>query len=176
MKKMEAYLNDFLIWMSLPLVGLPAVFVISLVSATILPMGSEPALFAYLKLNPDMFWLAILVATLGNTIGGMIDWLMGYGASKAHEALSGQKEHRLLGWFERLGPKALLLSWLPVVGDPLCVVAGWLRLSWLPCLVYMTIGKFLRYLSMTYLLMMIPDQFWGTVGDFFKTLLGTWFQ
>ena len=173
---MEAYLNDFLVWVSLPLVGLPAVFIVSLVSATILPMGSEPALFAYLKLNPDMFWLAILVATLGNTIGGMIDWLMGYGASKAHEALSGSKEHHLLGWFEKLGPKALLLAWLPVVGDPLCVVAGWLRLSWLPCLIYMAIGKFLRYLTMTYFLMMIPDQFWGSVGGFFKTLLGAWFQ
>ena len=176
MKTMEAYLNDFLVWMSLPLVGLPAVFIVSLVSATILPMGSEPALFAYLKLNPDMFWFAIMVATLGNTIGGMIDWLMGYGASKAHEALHGSKEHRLLGWFEKLGPKALLLAWLPVVGDPLCVVAGWLRLSWLPCLIYMAIGKFLRYLTMTYFLMMIPDHFWGSVGGFLKTLLGTWFQ
>ena len=119
---MEGYLNDFLVWISLPLVGLPAVFVVSFVSATLLPMGSEPVLFGYVKLNPEMFWPALLVATLGNVLGGYVDWLMGYGASKAHEALRGQKEHHLLGWFERLGPKALLLSWLPIVGDPLCAV------------------------------------------------------
>ena len=52
-------------------------------------------------------------------------------------------------WLERLGPKACLLSWLPVVGDPLCAVAGWLRLPFWPCVFYMMVGKFLRYLLMT---------------------------
>jgi membrane protein YqaA with SNARE-associated domain len=122
-------------------------------------------LFGYLKLNPDMFWVAILVATVGNTLGGMLDWLMGFGASKAHEKLLGPKEHKLLKWFEKLGPQALLLSWLPIVGDPLCAVAGWLRLPWLPCLMYMAIGKFLRYLTMTYALLMVPDGFWSAIGQ-----------
>ena len=128
-------------------------------------MGSEPVLFGYLKLNPDMFWVAILVATIGNTLGGMLDWLMGFGDSKAHEKLLGPKEHKLLKWFEKLGPQALLLSWLPIVGDPLCAVAGWLRLPWLPCLMYMAIGKFLRYLTMTYALLMVPDGFWSAIGQ-----------
>ncbi|MFM6921977.1 MAG: YqaA family protein, partial [Polynucleobacter victoriensis] len=74
---MESNLHNFLVWLSLPIVGLPAVFAVSFVSATLLPMGSEPVLFGYLKLNPDMFWVAILVATVGNTLGGMLDWLMG---------------------------------------------------------------------------------------------------
>ena len=56
---------------------------------------------------------------------------------------------RALAWLEKLGPKACLLSRLPGVGDPLCAVAGWLRFAFWPCLVYMAIGKFLRYLVMT---------------------------
>ncbi|MFZ9263988.1 MAG: YqaA family protein [Polynucleobacter sp.] len=162
---MESNLHNFLVWLSLPIVGLPAVFTVSFVSATLLPMGSEPVLFGYLKLNPDMFWVAILVATTGNTLGGMLDWLMGFGASKAHEKLLGPKEHKLLKWFEKLGPPALLLSWLPIVGDPLCAVAGWLRLPWLQCLIYMAIGKFLRYVTMTYALLMVPDGFWSAIGQ-----------
>ena len=162
---MESNLHNFLVWLSLPIVGLPAVFTVSFVSATLLPMGSEPVLFGYLKLNPDMFWVAILVATTGNTLGGMLDWLMGFGASKAHEKLLGPKEHKLLKWFEKLGPPALLLSWLPIVGDPLCAVAGWLRLHWLQCLIYMAIGKFLRYVTMTYALLMVPDGFWSAIGQ-----------
>ena len=52
-------------------------------------------------------------------------------------------------WLRRFGAKACLLSWLPLVGDPLCAVAGWLRLPFWPCVFYMAIGKFLRYLLMT---------------------------
>ena len=52
-------------------------------------------------------------------------------------------------WLRKYGAKACLLSWLPVIGDPLCAVAGWLRLPFLPCVAYMAVGKFLRYLVMT---------------------------
>jgi membrane protein YqaA with SNARE-associated domain len=52
-------------------------------------------------------------------------------------------------WLEKLGPKACLLAWLPIVGDPLCAVAGWLKLPFWPCLAYMAIGKFCRYLLLT---------------------------
>jgi len=60
---------------------------------------------------------------------------------------------KALEWLEKLGPKACLLAWLPVVGDPLCAVAGWLRLSFWPCVFYMAIGKWLRYVTMTYALL-----------------------
>jgi membrane protein YqaA with SNARE-associated domain len=111
-----------------------------------------------------MFWPAVFVATAGNTLGGMLNWLLGYGANKAQEKLLGPRDHKLLGWFEKLGPPALLLSWLPIVGDPLCAVAGWLRLPWLSCMIYMAIGKFLRYVTMTYALLMIPAEFWTSIG------------
>jgi membrane protein YqaA with SNARE-associated domain len=54
-----------------------------------------------------------------------------------------------LRWLERFGAKACLLAWLPIVGDPLCAVAGWLKLPFWPCVMYMAIGKAARYLTMT---------------------------
>jgi membrane protein YqaA with SNARE-associated domain len=64
-----------------------------------------------------------------------------------------------LAWLQRFGAKACLLAWLPVVGDPLCAVAGWLRLPFWPCVVYMAIGKFARYVTYTaVLLWLFPGQ------------------
>lgn len=148
---MESWLNGLLAALALPEYGLSTVFVVSLLSATLLPMGSEPAVFGLVKLNPALFWPAILVATVGNTIGGAVSWSMGYGAERAYERLRHHKptHARALAWLERFGPKACLLSWLPAVGDPLCAVAGWLRMPFWPCVAYMAVGKFLRYLLMT---------------------------
>lgn len=136
--------------LALPEFGLSTVFVVAFVSATLLPMGSEPAVFGLIKLNPELFWPAILVATAGNTLGGAVSWLMGLGTHKAIDrARGGATELRALKWLERFGPKACLLAWLPVVGDPLCAVAGWMKFPFWPCLAYMAVGKFARYLTMT---------------------------
>lgn len=54
-----------------------------------------------------------------------------------------------IAWLQRFGPKACVLSWLPLVGDPLCAVAGWLKLPFWPCVAWMALGKFLRYLVLT---------------------------
>lgn len=148
---METYLHALLAWLALPQFGLSTVFVVSLISATLLPLGSEWVVLGLVKLNPDMFWPAVLVATVGNTIGGGISWWMGYGAERAYEAVAHRKpiELKALRWLERFGPKACLLAWLPVIGDPLCAVAGWLRFPFWPCMGYSLIGKFLRYVVMT---------------------------
>ena len=148
---MEAWLHSLLALLALPKFGLSTVFFVSLLSATLVPLGSEPAVFGLVKLNPDMFWPAIAVATVGNTLGGGISWWMGFGAERAYEHVKQRppSQTRALQWLERFGPKACLLSWLPAVGDPLCAVAGWLKLPFWPCLGYMAIGKFLRYLVMT---------------------------
>jgi membrane protein YqaA with SNARE-associated domain len=181
----EAFVDWLLDAAALPKVGLPAVFVIALISATLLPLGSEPAVFGYVKLAPDMFWAAILVATAGNVVGGMIDWWMGHEARKAyvryrwkhrhtthvHDESKHRKPKLSDAWFGRMrrfGPPVLLLSWLPAVGDPLCAVAGWLRLRWVPCLMWMTIGKLLRYVVMTSVLLWIPDTFWQDVMRMFR--------
>ena len=153
---MQAWLDTLLNLLALPQYGLSSLFLVSFVSATLLPLGSEPALFGLLKLNPELFWPAIAVATLGNTLGGAVDWWMGWGAQKAAQHYHHSRHHlRVLGWLEKLGPKACLLSWLPILGDPLCAVAGWLRLPFWSCVGWMLVGKFLRYLVMSLTLLQI---------------------
>lgn len=162
---MEAWLESSIHWLlitlALPRFGLSAIFIVSIISATLLPLGSEPAVFGFVKISPHMFWPAVLVATLGNTVGGAISYAMGLGAEKAYERWRENHPEKIQGkaggrwhdyisyWLHRLGPPALILSWLPFIGDPLCAVAGWLRLSFWPSVMYMAIGKFLRYASMT---------------------------
>lgn len=165
---MEAWFHEILQWLALPQFGLSTLFVVALVSATLLPLGSEPAVIGLLQLNPELFWAAILTATAGNTLGGAISWWMGWGARNAWLAAHQRRRAGLAGtaetapprqlsrterrarvWLRKWGAKTCLLSWLPVVGDPLCAVAGWLQLPFWPCLFYMAIGKFLRYLAMT---------------------------
>jgi membrane protein YqaA with SNARE-associated domain len=147
---MDTWIHPLLALLALPEYSLGTVFVVSFISATLVPMGSEPVVFGLVKLNPELLWPVILVATTGNTLGGAVDWWMGYAASKVKNRYSASAMHnRALAWLHRLGPKACLLAWLPGVGDPLCAVAGWLRLPFWPCLAYMAIGKFLRYIMMT---------------------------
>jgi membrane protein YqaA with SNARE-associated domain len=106
--------------------------------------------YGLVTLNPDLLWQVIAVATLGNTLGGAVDWWMGYGAHKVADKYGHSRHHvRALEWLRRMGPKACLLAWLPLVGDPLCAVAGWLKLPFWPCLFYMAIGKFVRYVVLT---------------------------
>jgi membrane protein YqaA with SNARE-associated domain len=147
---MEIWMHQLLDWLALPQFGLSTVFLVSFISATLLPLGSEPAVFGLIKINPELFWAAILVATGGNPLGGGVSWWMGLGAHKMVDKARGNAtEVRALQWLKRFGPRACLMSWLPVVGDPLCAVAGWLKLPFWPCLAYMAAGKFLRYLVMT---------------------------
>ena len=148
------WLEPVLSLLALPRYGLSTLFVAAFISATLLPVGSEPVLYGLLRLNPELFWSAIFVATAGNTLGGALDWWLGYGAHRVVDKYSHSKSHvKAIEWLERMGPKACLLAWLPIVGDPLCAVAGWLRMPFWPCLGYMLIGKFLRYLIMTWVLL-----------------------
>jgi membrane protein YqaA with SNARE-associated domain len=162
---MEIWMQSVLAALALPEYGLSTVFVVALVSATLLPLGSEPVVFGLVKLNPELFWPAVLMATAGNTIGGAISWWMGSGAHKVSDKLRHQEttaqDARALRWLHALGPKACLLSWLPGVGDPLCAVAGWLRLPFWPCVAYMAVGKFARYVVMTAGLLWVFPQHWG---------------
>ncbi len=159
--RMEAWFESVLVLLALPKYGLSTVFVVAVVSATLLPLGSEFAVIGLVKLNPELFWPAVGVATVGNTLGGMISWWMGYGAELAYERVAHKKSQvKALQYLERFGPKACLLSWLPGVGDPLCAVAGWLKMPLWPCTMYMAIGKFGRYVVLTALLLWVfPGQF-----------------
>lgn len=159
---MDDALRSLLMALALPEYGLSTVFIVAMVSATLLPAGSEWVVLGLLKLNPGLFWPAMWVATAGNTLGGAISWWMGYGAERVYEEVKHRKpsEARALQWLRRFGPKACLLAWLPLVGDPLCAVAGWLRLPFWPCLLYMAIGKFARYVTMTAALLWVFPGTW----------------
>lgn len=153
---MEVWLNQLLQSLALPEYGLSTIFVVAFISATLLPLGSEPAVFGLIKLNPHLFWPAILVATVGNTLGGMVSWWMGLGAHKAVDRYRDSPTHlRALRCLERLGPRACFFAFLPVVGDPLCAVAGWLKMPLAPCAAYMAAGKFARYVVMTVALLYV---------------------
>jgi membrane protein YqaA with SNARE-associated domain len=148
--------------LAIPTVGLSSVFIISFISATWLPLGSEPAVFAVIKADGALFWPVMLVATFGNTLGGVVDYWMGYGPK---QAFAKERDTRWFLWLGRFGPKTLLLAWLPGIGDPLCTLAGWLRMAFWPSVVYMAIGKFLRYATMTWLLLHVPDGFWRQLAE-----------
>jgi membrane protein YqaA with SNARE-associated domain len=160
----ESAVQWVLTTLAAPEVGLLSVFIISFVSATLLPLGSEPAVFAVVKANIALFWPALLVATAGKTLGGVVNYWMGRGAK---QVFAKERETRWFGWLQRFGAKTMLLAWLPGIGDPLCLLAGWLKLPFWPCVFYMAIGKFLRYLTMTWLLLYIPDGFWHYLANLF---------
>ena len=108
-----------------------------------LPGGSEAVLFGVLKLHPAQLAPALLLATLGNTLGGLTTYWLG-------RLLPAGEAARRHAWVSRYGAPALLFSWLPVVGDALCAAAGWLRVNWLACAFWMAMGKFVRYLAVAY--------------------------
>ena len=114
-------------------------FASSFLAATLLPGGSEAVLFAILRAHPQLYWPALLVATFGNTLGGMSSYLVGRVIPQRGE-LKGLKRVR------QHGTPILLLSWVPIIGDAFCVAAGWLRLNASLSAAYMATGKFSRYL------------------------------
>lgn len=120
--------------------GLAALFAASLLAATVVPLSSEVVLFGYLKLHPDHAVAAIALATLGNTAGGMTSYLIG------RLIPARKRDAKALGWASRYGSPITFFAWLPLVGDALCVAAGWLRLNWLAALGFMAAGRLARYL------------------------------
>jgi membrane protein YqaA with SNARE-associated domain len=121
-----------------PEASLGALFLASFLAATVLPGGSELVLLGVAHLHPERIPAALALATLGNTLGGMSTYLLA-------RLLPKPRELPHLATLRRWGSPALVLAWAPVVGDALCAAAGWLRLAWPPCLLWMGLGKFARY-------------------------------
>lgn len=127
--------------------GLGALFITSFLASTLLPGGSEAALL-FASINDhstpfNLWW----VATLGNTLGGMTNWILGFWLTKklTVEVLAKTSHQKALTRIQRFGAPALLFSWLPFIGDPLCLIAGWSRIHWFPSILFIAIGKGLRY-------------------------------
>jgi membrane protein YqaA with SNARE-associated domain len=126
--------------------SLLALLASSFFAATLLPGGSEAVLFGVLKTHPQLYWPALGVASLGNTLGGMSSYLIGRFIPNEEALLKKSRgSRRGLEWVRRYGSPVILLSWVPLIGDVLCVAAGWLRVSWLRILLFMVVGKFARY-------------------------------
>lgn len=147
-------MHDWFEWLKAlltqPEYGLTGLFLASFLSATLLPLGSEVLLVALLAAAPQLWAQALLVSTAGNTLGGVVTWWMGRGAERAWRQLAHAPPHEAsLRWLRRFGPKACVFSWLPVVGDPLCAVAGWLRLPFWECAAWILLGKFGRFAVLT---------------------------
>ncbi len=119
-------------------IGLWGLFISSLLGATLLPGGSEIVLIGVLKLHPELFWPALVIGTLGNTLGGMITFCMGWFLPQTQQLKHVEK-------LRRYGTPVLLLAWLPLIGDALCLAAGWLRLNPWQAALWMMLGKFVRY-------------------------------
>jgi membrane protein YqaA with SNARE-associated domain len=109
-------------------------------AATLVPLPSEAALFAYLQIHPENIALAVAVATSANTAGGMTSYLIGRLIPPR------DLNPRAMHWLRRYGAAATTLAFLPLIGDALCVAAGWLRTPWPAALAFMATGRLARYL------------------------------
>jgi membrane protein YqaA with SNARE-associated domain len=127
--------------------GQTALFIGSFLSSTLLPGGSEAMLLFAVTQQPGQIPQLWLIATLGNTLGGLSSWLIGWWLARRFptQGLKEVRHRQALRRISRYGSPALLLSWLPLVGDPLCVAAGWSGIRLLPATLFIGIGKALRY-------------------------------
>ena len=131
-----------------------AVFISGLLSSTLLPGNSEAVFSIALLDDPQSLYALLAAVTIGNTLGGMISWGMGRAVAIRYPAdsLVRPSQLRALSIIRRWGSPALLLSWIPIIGDPLCVAAGWLKVSFFPSLIFVLAGKFSRYAVLAWLI------------------------
>jgi len=121
-------------------------FSISFLSATLLPLGSEALLVYDSSLNANIF-LLWFVATLGNSLGSMVNYILGYRG----EVYLLEKQYIKKSFFDRYGAWSLWLSWLPIIGDPLTFVAGLLRYDFKRFALIVSFAKGLRYAVVIFL-------------------------
>lgn len=133
--------------------GLAGLALSAFLSATLLPGSSEVILLWLAKRGEIDHNLLILVAASANTLGGFSTYLVGVGVQLGMVRRWPLKppSPRAMIWIRRWSFPVLLLSWLPVIGDGLCLAAGWLRLPWLPTLTAILLGKAARYWALVHL-------------------------
>ena len=122
-------------------------FTASFLASTLLPGGSEGVLLWLAHQQAADTWALLATATAGNTLGGLSSWLIGRWLAHRFpgRGLGHPRRQQALAWLERHGAPLLLLSWAPIIGDPLCVAAGWLRIPWYSAALYIALGKGARY-------------------------------
>ena len=144
-----ALLDEHRLWM---------MFASAFLSATVLPGNSE---IIFLTLVTPRLWTGshyfsldiqslLWIAVIGNTLGSLTTYALGRWLPTLNTPLQKAKLTWVLAKTQRYGSVVLFFSWLPIIGDLFCAVAGWLRLNWLRCLIFMTVGKIVRYVFLLF--------------------------
>lgn len=130
---------------------LSGLFTAAFLSATFFPFQSEVVFAAMLKADHYGAWELLAVASIGNTLGSALNWWLGRGiahfGNRRWFPIKRPALERAERWFIRWGQWSLLLSWVPVIGDPLTMMAGVLRMRFLPFIIIVAIAKIGRYLA-----------------------------
>jgi membrane protein YqaA with SNARE-associated domain len=133
-----------------------SLFIISFLAATILPFSSELTLAGLMSASSYDNLLLLAVASLGNILGSVVNWILGFYSrnlsTKRWFPFKDKQIEKSSKWFNRFGRWSLMFAWVPIIGDPLTLVAGLLRVKFVEFLILVTIGKVSRYLIIFYLL------------------------
>ena len=137
--------------MSLEFTGLGGLFLAAFIASTLFPASSEAVLAGLVASGAYDPWLLIATASVGNVLGATANWALGRWAAETRWVQGNARLARASQWFQRYGAWSLLLSWMPVIGDPLTLAAGLARLRLPLFLLPVALGKVGRYLAVFYL-------------------------
>jgi len=133
-----------------------SLFIISFLAATILPFSSELTLASLMATSSFDNLLLLAVASLGNILGSVVNWILGFYSrnlsTKRWFPFKDKQIEKSSKWFNKFGRWSLLFAWVPIIGDPLTLAAGLLRVKFIEFLILVSIGKVSRYLVIFYLL------------------------
>ena len=133
-----------------------SLFVISFLAATILPFSSELTLAGLMATSSYDNSLLLIVASFGNVLGSVINWILGFYSRnlviKKWFPFKETQIERSSKWFNKFGRWSLLFAWVPIIGDPITLAAGLLRVKFIEFVILVTIGKVSRYVAIFYLL------------------------
>jgi len=131
-------------------------FLLSFLAATILPFSSELTLVGLIASSNYDNLLLLIFASFGNVLGSVVNWVLGFYSrnftTKKCFPFKETQIERSSAWFRKFGKWSLLFAWIPIVGDPLTLVAGLLRVRFLDFIILVAIGKVSRYLIVFYLM------------------------
>ena len=129
-------------------------FASAFLAATLIPVSSEVVLATLSIARAEEIWFLVALASLGNTLGALVNWVLGRFLHRYRDRrwypVTPQQHERAADWFRRFGIWSLLLAWVPIIGDPLTLVAGLARVRFLPFLLLVGLGKTGRYLAVAF--------------------------
>ena len=133
-----------------------SLFIISFLAATILPFSSELTLAGLMATSSYDNLFLLIIASLGNIFGSVVNWILGFYSrnlsKKKWFPFKNKQIEKSSKWFNKFGRWSLLFAWVPIIGDPLTLAAGLLRVKFTEFLILIIIGKVSRYVAIFYLL------------------------